>query len=204
MTAHTSQPISSDLINTLSSLLTDADVEILSLLSHPLRPTERFSLEGYVQALFARASSDFARMQRPEDVYRIVSGSLRAIGAIASQPDRIVLNFSLAEDTGALFIALDDHPFIISSLAETLSDADIRVDAFLHPVVLFRGAPIASSFIEVHTTAIDRAPPLLPRLREMLRNLTRVGGDAVPLIVAVRKGDQCRVVPPVRPSTKPL
>ena len=177
MTAHTSQAISSDLINTLSSLLTDADVEILALLSHPLRPTERFSLEGYVQALFARASSDFARMQRPEDVYRIVSGSLRAIGAIASQPDRIVLNFSLAEDTGALFIALDDHPFIISSLAETLSDADIRVDAFLHPVVLFRGAPIASSFIEVHTTAIDRAPPLLPRLREMLRNLTRVGGD---------------------------
>ena len=177
MSGHTSQPLSSDLIDTLATLLSNEDHKILAALSDPLHPQEKFSLASYVKALFARASSDFTRTQTPEDVHRIVSGSLNAIGGVAAQQDRIVLNFSLADKAGALFIALDDHPFIISSIAETLSDADIRVDVFLHPVVLFKGAPIAASFIEVHNGSIDRTPPLLPRLREMLRNLTRVGGD---------------------------
>ncbi|MEN9846167.1 MAG: hypothetical protein RIS36_1314 [Pseudomonadota bacterium] len=177
MSGHTSQPLSSDLIDTLASLLSKEDHQILAALSDPLHPQEKFSLASYVKALFARASSDFTRAQTPEDVHRIVSGSLNAIGAVATHQDRIVLHFSLADNAGALFIALDDHPFIISSIAETLSDADIRVDAFLHPIVLFKGAPIAASFIEVHDGSIDRTPPLLPRLRQMLRSLTRVGGD---------------------------
>jgi len=177
MSGHTSQPLPSDLIDTLTTLLSKEDHEILSSLSDPLHPQERFSLASYVKALLARAPADFTRSQTPGDVHRIVSGSLQAIGGVASQQDRIVLNFALADSAGALFIALDDHPFIISSIAETLSDADIRVEAFLHPVVLFKGAPIAASFIEVHNASIDRTPPLLPRLRQMLRNLTRVGDD---------------------------
>lgn len=177
MNGHTSQPLPAGLIDSLSTLLSKEDHAILSAISDPLHPQERLSVASYVKALFARASSDFTRAQSPEDVHRIVSGTLKAIAAVGSHNDRIVLNFSLADSAGALFIALDDHPFIISSIAETLSDADIRVDSFLHPIVLFKGAPIAASFIEVHNASIDRTPPLLPRLREMLRNLTRVGSD---------------------------
>jgi glutamate dehydrogenase len=190
MSGHTSQPLPADLIDTLSTLLSKEDHEVLSALSDPLHPEEKFPLASYVKALFARAPSDFTRAQTPADVHRIVSGSLQAIGAVASQQDRILLHFSLADNTGALFIALDDHPFIISSIAETLSDADIRVDAFLHPIVLFKGAPVAASFIEVHNSSIDRTPPLLPRLREMLQNLTRVGRDfaAMKALVSETRG----------------
>ncbi|MEY4669773.1 MAG: hypothetical protein RL518_2472 [Pseudomonadota bacterium] len=177
MNGHTSQPLPADLIDTVSSLLSKEDHQILSTLSDPLHPHERFSVATYVKALFARATPDFVSAQTPSDVQRIISGALRAIAAVTSQRERIVLNFSLADSSGALFIALDDHPFIISSIAETLSDADIRVDAFLHPIVLYKGAPIATSFIEIHSSSIDRTPSLLPRLREMLRNLTRVGSD---------------------------
>ena len=126
MNGHTSHPLPADLIETLSSMLTAEDHAILASLSDPLHPEERLSVGSYVKALFARASSDFTRAQTPEDVHRIVSGSLTAIGAVAAQQDRIVLNFALADNAGALFIALDDHPFIISSIAETLSDADIQ------------------------------------------------------------------------------
>jgi len=177
MNGHPSQHLPADIIDTLSTLLSEQENELLSGLSDPLHPQDRFSLASYVKALFARAPSDFTRAQTPEDLYRIVSGTLQAIGAVASQNDRIVLNFSLADNAGALFIALDDHPFIISSIAETISDADIRVDAFLHPIFLCNGAPIAASFIEIHGSSLERTPPVMPRLREMLRNLTRVGGD---------------------------
>ena len=177
MNGHTSQPLAADLIDTLSTLLSKEDHAILASLSDPLHPQEPFSVTSYVKALFARASSDFTRTQTPEDLHRIVSGSLQAIGSVGSQKDRISLNFSLTDSAGALFIALDDHPFIISSIAETLSDADIRVEAFLHPIVLCKGSPIATSFIEVHDSSIERTPPLLPHLREMLRNLTRVGSE---------------------------
>ena len=181
MNGNSSQPLAADLIETLASMLSKEEHEILASLSDPLRPKERLSVATYVRALFARASSDFTRTQTSEDLHRIVSGCLKAIGAVGSQQDRVVLNFSLANNAGALFIALDDHPFIISSIAETLSDADVRVDAFLHPIVLFKGAPIATSFIEVHNASIAKTPPLLPRLREMLRNLTQVGRDFAPM-----------------------
>ena len=177
MNGYSSQAFPHAFVEQVSELLAPLDRDVLSELTDILHPGEKVSLAFLLTALFARAAGDFARKQTPEQVGRIASGVLTAIRNISGEPDRITVTFSHNQEHGSLFLALDDHPFIISSVAETLSDADIKVEAFLHPIFLVDGRPVAVSYISIHETSIERTHPLLPRLREMLRNLTRVGRD---------------------------
>ena len=177
MNGYSSQAFPHAFVEQVSTHLTPLDREVLAKLTDILHPGEKVALPSLLSTLFARAAGDFARTQTPEQVGKIVSGVLTAIRGLPQESDRITVTFSPTEAHGSLFLALDDHPFIISSVAETLSDADIKVEAFLHPIFRVDGRPIAVSYISIHETSIERTGPLLPRLREMLHNLTRVGRD---------------------------
>jgi glutamate dehydrogenase len=177
MNRHSPQAFPHAFVEQVSALLTPSDQDKLSALSDILNPGNKLSLSSLLNILFARAAGDFVRSQTPEQVGAILSGVLGAIRGMSHDPERISTSFTRGDTRGSLFLALDDHPFIISSIAETLSDADIKVEAFLHPIFLVNGAPVAVSYISIYESSIERTEPLLPRLREMLRNLTRVGRD---------------------------
>lgn len=177
MNGYTSQAFSKPFVEQVSTLLTATDRDVVAKLTDILHPGEKVSLASLMNTIFARAAGDFARTQSAEQVAQIVSGVLQAINNLSHEPDRITLTFSHDQERGSLFVALDDHPFIISSIAETLSDADVKLEAFLHPIVRVDGNPVAVSFIGIHESSIERVGPVLPRIREMLRNLTRVGRD---------------------------
>lgn len=177
MNRHSVQAFPSSFVDQVSVLLSAADNLTLGKLTDALHPGESISVAILLNTLFARSTKEFTRTQSPERAARIIKGILSAIPALSTEPDRISLSLEQFEDGADLFLALDDHPFIISSIAETLSDADVKVDAFLHPIVVFNDKPVAVSFIRIVEDSVERARPLLPRLREMLRNLTRVGGD---------------------------
>jgi glutamate dehydrogenase len=177
MNGHSVQAFPSSFVDQVSALLTPAETSTLGNLTDALHSGEKVSVATLLKTLFARATKEFIKSQSPEQAARIISGSLAAIDSLSKEPDRISLSLNPFEEGGDLFLALDDHPFIISSIAETLSDADVKVDAFLHPIFLFDGEPVAVSFIRIAEGSFERAQPLLPRLREMLHNLTRVGRD---------------------------
>lgn len=177
MNGHSVQAFANSFVDQVSALLTPTDTSTLSNLTDALHYGEKVAIATLLNTLFARSTKEFIRIQTPEQAARIVTGTLSAISSLSCEPDRIALNLNQYDDGGDLFLALDDHPFIISSVAETLSDADVKVDAFLHPIFVHKGAPVAVSFIRIAEGSFDRAQALLPRLREMLHSLTRVGKD---------------------------
>jgi len=165
----------------VASLLSREEIAALEELGDTLHPNERLSLATFLNLLFARATVDPYQTHTPKEIAGVVSGCLKTIASIPAEPDRIALNFSHDSESARLFLALDDHPFIISSVAETLSDADIKVRSFLHPIVRSQDRSIAVSYIEIDSHSVERVVALLPRVREMLRNLTQVGRDFSPM-----------------------
>ncbi len=121
------------------------------------------------------------RHRTANEVASIVDSCFGAIESLAAAPDRISLSVERDGDVARLFVALDDGPFIISSIAERLSDAGARVSAFLHPLVMFDGAPIAMSFVEFSGAAEIDPSRLLPKLQETLQTLKQVVRDFEPM-----------------------
>lgn len=94
-----------------------------------------------------------------------------------SADDRISTVLEYHDDVASIFIALDDRPFIISSVAERLSEAGVRVISFLHPILSYRGVAIALSYIEFSDATEVDTTRLLAKVRETLRTLKQVVHD---------------------------
>jgi NAD-specific glutamate dehydrogenase len=100
---------------------------------------------------------------------------------MTTSPEHVQVSITRGESCLSLFTALDDCPFIVSSIAERLSDAHIRVNAFLHPIFVYKGNPVAISYIDIEPSCHEAATNLLPRLYETIRILKRVVHDFEPM-----------------------
>jgi glutamate dehydrogenase len=151
------------------------EVSLLSRIRIPGCSHDGTSIEAFLDALFSRSAPDIPAKISAEKVVEIIRGTCHALSNIESSPDKIVINQS-STPVDALFIALKDCPFIISTIAERLSDTGIKVRMFLHPVVVVDGMARAFSYIEFDDD-VDTYPQLADSIRESLIALTQIVAD---------------------------
>lgn len=140
------------------------------------------SLRDFLLRLFARAPHEFLVSRSTTQVAAIVAGCVETVEAMTTSSDRVAVSVRHDDGTLSLFTALDDCPFIVSSIAERLSDAQVRVNAFLHPILVYKGTTIALSFVDMDPSSQDAVTSLLPRLAETIEVLKCVVEDFEPML----------------------
>ena len=176
-----SSKLPAPLVDAVAQLLQATDLKSLATLGHNLNGHAPFSVASFLEQLFARAPESLVRSRSPSQMADIIRGCVTAVLNLPNQPDRISLASRETATSSAIFLALRDQSFIISSISEALSDADIKVTAFLHPIVYSNGESIAVSYIEVDPSCAKHIPALIPRLREILVTLIQVELDFAPM-----------------------
>jgi glutamate dehydrogenase len=136
--------------------------------------------------MFARAPNELIRRKTASDLYNILHGSLEAIANVDASPGRISHRIQRSGTWLGLFLALDDHPFIISSIAERLYEEDISLDCFQHPILSIGRKPIAVSYLEVSQRSHDSIEQSIPALYETLSALTHIVRDHETMLAFTR------------------
>jgi glutamate dehydrogenase len=168
-----SQPTLQD----VTARLTKEDKELLRLCNLADARDDSQRAGAFLDNLFARAPHDVVRRKSSEELYQIVHGSLTVIARVDTSPDRVACLLERSDSWTGLFIALDDHPFIISSVAERLYDEDVALECFQHPILTVGKQHIALSYIEIAPRSKDGIDRVISHLRETLVNLKRVVRD---------------------------
>ncbi len=145
------------------------------------------SLKDFLLRLFARAPHEFLVSRSTSQVATIVAGCIETIEAMTKSSDGVGVSVKQEGGTLSLFTALHDCPFIVSSLAERLSDAQVRVNAFLHPIFVYKGSPVAMSYVDIDPACHDAVTKLLPRLSETIEVLKSVVEDFEPMSSFIAK-----------------
>jgi len=143
-------------------------------------------VSAFLDALFYRSTPEVIRNKSADDLKLITQGCLEILIQQSSNPDRVAIGLKRGEHSTALFIALGDHPFIITSLADRLYDADITLKCFQHPILSISGKKIALSYVEIAHNSHDDIESLLPSLHEMLRALITIVDDHSSMLSALR------------------
>lgn len=177
MTGATSQTLPQELISATAELLRDPDLKALGAIGQSFNGHAPLSVPTFLNQLFARAPQELIETRTPAQMAALIRGCASAVSKLPSQPNRISIDFIELEGMHTIFLALDDHPFIVSSVAEALSDADIKVSSFLHPIVHAHGGAVALSCIEIDPSSAGKVSAILPQLRETLVTLIQVGND---------------------------
>jgi glutamate dehydrogenase len=161
----------------VATRLTDDDKSLLGVCHLPNADNDAQRAGAFLDNLFARAPHEVVRRKSSDELYQILHGSLKAVSLVDSSPDRVVCLVEHTDSWTGLFLALDDHPFIISSVAERLYDEDIALECFQHPILAVGKQNIALSYIEISPRSREGIDRMILPLRETLTNLKRVVGD---------------------------
>jgi glutamate dehydrogenase len=161
----------------VTSRLTQQDQELLRACHAPMAQDDAQRVATFLDNLFSRAPHDVVRRKSADELYQILHGSLAVISNLNTAPDRIASLLKRSDSWTGLFLALDDHPFIISSVAERLYDEDIALECFQHPILVVGKENIALSYIEISPRSSEDIEKVIPALRETLTNLKRVVTD---------------------------
>lgn len=168
---------SAQLLDAVVSQLNEHDLATLSSIDLPLADSVADRVGSFLDIMFARAPSELIRRKTASDLYNILHSSLEVIASVDSSPQRISHVISRSGQWIGLFLALDDHPFIISSVAERLYEEDISLDCFQHPILTVAKKSIAVSYLEVAQRSHESIEQAVPALYETLVTLTQVAGD---------------------------
>jgi glutamate dehydrogenase len=159
---------------------------LLAAINLPGASTSADSVSAFLDRLFYRSPPEVVRRKTEEQVRHITLGCLEVLAQQLTSPDRIAVGMKEMGDTTGIFIALSDHPFIISSLAERFYEAEIHLNCFQHPILSVHGANIALSYVEVEQNAQCDIARLIPELRETLKTLVTIVGDHAQMLANTR------------------
>jgi glutamate dehydrogenase len=173
----TSHLFAPQILTAVASMLSTDDLATLSRIQLPEAKGPAEQIGVYLDLLFSRAPNELMRKKNPEDLRNIVSGSLKTIAQVASSPNRVAHRLERSGEWTGLFLALDDHPFIISSLAERLYEEDITLECFQHPILSVEKKSIALSYLEVAPRSNEAVEQAIPILVETLHSLKQVIAD---------------------------
>ncbi len=150
---------------------------LLAAITLPGTTTQTDRVSAFLDRLFYRSPPEVVRKKTQEQVQQIALGCLRALEQQLSSKDRIAVGMEEMDDATGIFIALSDHPFIISSLAERFYEAGVTLNCFQHPILSINGANIALSYVEVIQSKQLEIAELVPKLRETLQTLVTIVDD---------------------------
>jgi glutamate dehydrogenase len=142
-------------------------------------------LSDLLETMFARAPREVLESATPEKLEAIVRASLTALSSFTKAPDKVSVELTKNCSGTGLVIVLADRPFIVSSTAERLSDFGIRVNVFLHPILVIDNRAVALSYIDISDFEDDVRAPLISALETALHLLEYVVKDFEPMTAAV-------------------
>jgi glutamate dehydrogenase len=140
----------------------------------------------FLDKLFYRSPPEVIRSKTADDLRVIVHGCLDVLRQQRASADQIAIALQQTARNTGVFIALSDHPFIISSLAERLYEAEVTLNCFQHPILSVGGSRIALSYVEIAQSCQSDIAALLPSLREMLQSLITIVDDYESMLTATR------------------
>lgn len=168
------QVATSSIANALSPEL----IEILNSITLPGASDPQSRVAAFLDRLFYRSPPEVSRKKSSEELAQITTGCLEALYQQRNSPEKtsekISVNFKQSELGTGVFIALSDHPFIISSLAERFYEAGIPLNCFQHPILSTKTGKIALSYIEIAPNFRGNVDSFIPELRDTLRSLVTI------------------------------
>lgn len=194
MTAASSTPPSSNLFSTVfvqevAKLLSRDSATTLASISLPGAVDLESRVALFLDLLCARAPTDFLKQKSPGNIALILTGLLDVISKQPLSASKIAIHQQLLEDSSAIFIALDDHPFIVTSIAERLHEADIHLECFQHPIISVRGIALAVSYIEIPERDHCKVEPAISRIHDALQALRHIVADHSRMLQEIRERD---------------
>lgn len=170
------------IIRSIAANLEPAIVRTLEHVHLPGAHDSSSRISAFLDILFHRSPFEVLQQKTADQLEQIIRGCLEALELHRTAPSHISINFKRSDSLCGLFIALNDHPFIISSLAERLYEAKISLNCFQHPILSFHGENTALSYIEVAPLCASVCESLLPSLRDTLQALITVISDHTPMM----------------------
>ena len=159
---------------------------ILRTVKLPPASDDTARLGYFLDLLFARALSDFIRSKTPADVARAVQGCCDVIAMWSRNPAKVATILRRSDTSCSMFLALNDHPFIVSTIAERLHEADIQLECFQHPILKVDATSVALSYLEIHPRCADDSSTAEPKVLEALDALKQVVTDHHEMLSLVR------------------
>lgn len=177
----------STFVQRVEAILSKEELALLGTMGRPGRDSSTSPLGAFLDQLYSRAPSDFIRHATPTSVADAIKGCVSVISSLSAAPQRIAVELRKTDAITAIFLALDDHPFIITSVAERLHEARIQLDCFQHPILTIGDSSIAVSYIEVNQRCADEVDAIIPKIREALETLKPIVRDHREMISFVHK-----------------
>jgi glutamate dehydrogenase len=174
-------------ISSITNALAPNLAEILNTVTLPGTSDLQSRVAAFLDRLFYRAPPEVSRKKGAEELRQIATGCLEALYQQRTDPDRVSVNFKQSDLGTGVFIALTDHPFIISSLAERFYEAGIPLNCFQHPILATQSGKIALSYIEIAPNFRGNLDAFIPELRDTLCSLVTVV-DEHELMLSMTKG----------------
>jgi glutamate dehydrogenase len=172
----TFQAFSSSQVSSIQKCLPQEDLVHLTSIRLPGSSHVGVTLSDFLNHFFSRNSGDSAATKQATEIAMTVSSALKCLAKLKNQQDRLVIDIVPLEGATQLFIALDDCPFIISTIAERLSDSEAAVTGFVHPVLVHEDSVVALSLIELDGE-LKSDSPLIDQLFKSLTTLKQVVKD---------------------------
>lgn len=173
-------------IKAVASGLTPERSEVLHSITLPGTSDLESRVSAFLDKLFYRSPAEVIRSKTSEDLCAVMHGCLDVLQQHRTSADHIGIVLHHTTRSTGVFIALGDHPFIISSLAERLYEAEITLNCFQHPILSVNGTSIALSYMEVAQSSRGDVAALLPFLRETLQSLITIVDDYESMLTATR------------------
>lgn len=185
-------PISSNLfpqslIKDIAQRLSSELLEILKQINLPTSSDNLGRVSSFLDRLFHRSPPDVARRKNAAELTSVIEGCLQAIKSQEQCEDGIGLIVKHTDVGSGVFIALEDHPFIISTLAERLYESKISLNCYQHPILAVKGKNIALSFIDVAGESQVQIDQVIPSLRDSLKSLAHIVKDYSAMLAATKE-----------------
>lgn len=174
------------LTSTIASRLSSEQLDILSSISLPGASDAVSRVAAFLDRLFYRSPPEVVRRKNQEELHIITTGCLDVLLLQRKNSDGIGICFQHSTSAAGVFIALSDHPFIISSLAERFYEADVPLNCFQHPILSIQGSNIALSYVEIAPSFRGDIKALAPELHECLRSLITIVDDHECMLAATK------------------
>ena len=121
----------------VEALLLLEDISFFSRVRIPGEYGTQISVLTFLNYLFARSTAEVTAQFSPINCAELISKVFLTLTALNESHEQLVVHQDRIATQDSFIIALTDSPFIVSTVAERLSEADLDVFAFLHPVLHF-------------------------------------------------------------------
>ena len=148
-------------------------------------PSDFLTASSIASRLFHRAPVNFLEQKTIQDLVWITNTMLDLLEKLDKAEEKIIVESDFKTGYCALFIGLEDRPFIIRSVSSCVEDCGFSSSVHLHPILLCDGSRVSISYIEISDISPAELDVLVRRIKRSLRDVVLVNLDYTSMSVRV-------------------